>query len=124
VSSQPTVCFLFPRIASADPPRLVWGSQPLEPGAWGLMEPLITPHDLPPVQLLLAPGLAFSPDGHRLGYGKGFYDAVLAQLPPEVLTLGVGFGFQRCEALPAGPRDIPLQGFACEEGIRWRVTPA
>ena len=118
-AALPGTCFLFPRVAAAHPPTLAWGPRPLVPGTWGLMEPAEAPHPLPPVQLLLVPGLAFAADGHRLGYGKGFYDAVLAQLPASVLTLGVGFQLQRIDRLPAGALDRPVQGLASETGITW-----
>jgi 5-formyltetrahydrofolate cyclo-ligase len=118
VASQPHISFYFPRIAALEPPRLTWGTQPLEPGAWGLLEPFSAPYDLPPVKLLLVPGLAFAPNGHRLGYGKGFYDAVLDGMP-GFLTLGVGFRFQRCPGLPAEARDRPVQGLVDEDGITW-----
>lgn len=111
-------CF-FPKVVRKDPPALAWGGPPLVAGTWGLLEPAETPYPLPPVQLLLVPGLAFAADGHRLGYGRGFYDATLAALPADVLTLAVGFGLQRCDRLPAGPGDRPVQGLATEEGITW-----
>jgi len=114
----PLQCF-FPRVAGFDPPRLDWGPPPLAPGTWGLVEPVSAPHPLPPVQLLLVPGLAFAADGHRLGYGKGFYDAVLAALPETVITLAVGFALQRCAGLPVDPRDRPVQGIATEAGLHW-----
>ena len=119
IASQPFLSFFFPRIASVEPPCLTWGPQPLEPGAWGLQEPVWSPHALPPVQLLLVPGLAFASDGQRLGYGRGFYDAVLAGLAPETLTLGVGFSFQRCASLPTGPQDRPVQALVDENGLTW-----
>jgi 5-formyltetrahydrofolate cyclo-ligase len=115
----PQLALCFPRVAGLDPPRLTWGPGPLEPGTWGLQEPACAPHALPPVQLLLVPGLAFAADGHRLGYGKGFYDAVLAALPAEVMVLGVGFELQRCQELPSSPLDRPVQGLASEAGISW-----
>ena len=117
--SNPQMTFFFPRVAGVTPPRLVWGPRPLEPGTWGLREPACAPHALPPVQLILVPGLAFALDGHRLGYGRGFYDSVLAALPVDVITLAVGFELQRCESLPAGPLDVPVRGLATEEGISW-----
>jgi 5-formyltetrahydrofolate cyclo-ligase len=119
VASRPHLNFFFPRILGTEPARLAWGQQPLGPGAWGLLEPLTAPHPLPPVQLLLVPGLTFARDGHRLGYGKGFYDRVLEALPEEVITLGVGFRFQGCAELPATDRDRPVQGLVDEDGIRW-----
>jgi 5-formyltetrahydrofolate cyclo-ligase len=109
----------FPRVAGLDPPRLAWGPRPLAPGTWGLLEPVSAPHALPPVELLLVPGLAFAADGHRLGYGKGFYDSVLAALPEGVITLAVGFEVQRCDRLPTGPLDRAVQGLTTEAGIAW-----
>ena len=120
----PGLAFYFPRVASLDPPRLTWGTAPLAPGTWGLLEPVDAPHALPPVQLLLVPGLAFAADGHRLGYGKGFYDAVLAALPEEVVILAVGFELQRCDRLPAGPLDRPVQGLVTEAGLAWLTPPS
>jgi 5-formyltetrahydrofolate cyclo-ligase len=117
--ADPQLALYFPRVAGLDPPRLTWGPGPLVPGTWGLQEPAAAPHALPPVQLMLVPGLAFAADGHRLGYGKGFYDAVLAALPGEVVVLGVGFERQRCDRLPISPLDVPVQGLASEAGISW-----
>ena len=100
VDAHPFWTFLFPRVAAKEPPTLAWGPRPLALGAWGLQEPLEAPFALPPVQLVLVPGLAFAADGHRLGYGRGFYDRVLANLPPGVATLGTGFSFQRLPSVP------------------------
>jgi 5-formyltetrahydrofolate cyclo-ligase len=115
----PGLAVFFPKVARRNPPALAWGPPPLVAGTWGLMEPAETPHPLPPVQLLLVPGLAFAADGHRLGYGKGFYDATLAALDGSVATLAVGFELQRCERLPASPADRRVQGLVTEAGITW-----
>lgn len=117
--ADPGATWIFPRIATRTPPTLAWGPLPLEPGAWGLMEPVRTPWETPPADLILVPGLAFAADGHRLGYGKGFYDGVLRDLRPGVVTLGVGFALQRCRSLPTWEGDVPIQGMADENGIGW-----
>jgi len=114
-----SMTLFFPRVAGLDPPRLAWGTGPLEPGTWGLLEPASAPHARPPVELLLVPGLAFAADGQRLGYGKGFYDSVLATLPEGVITLAVGFELQRCDRLPTGPLDRAVQGLVTESAITW-----
>lgn len=119
VQAHPEWTFVFPRVASTSPPRLVWGPEPLEPGMWGLMEPAHAQHFLPPVQLLLVPGLAFDDEGFRLGYGKGFYDAVLGRLSPDILTLAVGFACQRISRLPVDPQDAPVQALLTEQGLTW-----
>lgn len=109
----------FPRVVSTVPPRLAWGTEPLQPGLWGMMEPEFTQHFTPPVDLLLVPGLAFDEDGYRLGYGRGFYDALLEHLDDRVTLLGVGFACQQVPRLPRAPRDLPVHGLVSEAGIWW-----
>lgn len=114
--------WFFPRVTSTLPPRLAWGTEPLEQGRWGLLEPSLAQHLLPPVNLLLVPGLAFDDNGHRIGYGRGFYDALLAQLPDEVLTVGVGFEAQMHHSVPVEPHDRPVQALLSERGLRFLKT--
>ena len=124
IQGHPEWVFVFPRISSMKPPRLSWGPEPLEKGPFGLMEPIHAQHSLPPVQLLLVPGLAFDPRGFRLGYGGGFYDALLEPLPADVVTLGVGFTLQQTQRLPISPHDLPVQGLMTEAGLGWYVSSA
>lgn len=123
VEALPTGLFYFPRVASTRPPRLLWGPPPLEPSLWGLQEPVFAQHPTPPVDLLLVPGLAFDPQGYRLGYGGGFYDALLDHLDGRVVTLAVGFEAQRIPVLPLEPMDQPVQGLVTEEGLTWFQKP-
>ena len=118
VADHPDWLWFFPRVVSTHPPRLAWGTEPLEQGPWGLQEPVLAQHFLPPVQLLLVPGLAFDNDGHRLGYGRGFYDALLARLPEELLTVGVGFEAQMHLDVPVDPHDWPVAALLSERGLR------
>lgn len=48
--------------------------------------------------LVLMPGLAFDPQGHRIGYGGGFYDKFLAAEPTHP-TLALCYAFQMREHL-------------------------
>ena len=57
--------------------------------------------------LVLMPGLAFDPQGHRIGYGGGFYDRFLAE-EPEHPTLALCYGFQMVEHLETEAFDIPV----------------
>ena len=51
-----------------------------------------------PTALVLMPGLAFDPQGHRIGYGGGFYDRFLAAEPNHP-TLALYYAFQMKEHL-------------------------
>jgi 5-formyltetrahydrofolate cyclo-ligase len=65
------------------------------------------------VDLVIVPALAVAEDGHRLGYGAGFYDATLPDVCPPARSLVVAFAFQLVAELPPGEHDV-----ACD----WVVT--
>ena len=57
--------------------------------------------------LVLMPGLAFDRQGHRIGYGGGFYDKFLAS-EPEHPTIALGYDFQLLPELETEEFDIPV----------------
>ena len=57
--------------------------------------------------LVLMPGLAFDPAGHRIGYGGGFYDKFLAREPHHP-TVALCYDFQVIERLETEEFDIPV----------------
>jgi len=122
ISAHPEWLWFFPKVVSTQPPRLAWGPEPLGKGQWGLMEPISAQPFLPSVQLLLVPGLAFDEHGYRMGYGRGFYDALLAQLPDAVFTVGVGFEAQMRLPVPVDPHDRPVQALLSEGGLQQLTT--
>ena len=81
----------------------------LRRGPMGVMEPadaeIVPAKD---VYGWIVPGLAFTRDGRRLGYGGGWYDRLLAGAPRGAEMLGVAYSFQVVEDLPAEPHDITL----------------
>lgn len=60
-----------------------------------------------PTALVLMPGLAFDPQGHRIGYGGGFYDKFLAA-EPDHPTLALCYDFQMLPKLETEEFDIPV----------------
>lgn len=60
-----------------------------------------------PTALVLMPGLAFDREGHRIGYGGGFYDKFLAAEPNHP-TIALCYAFQMVEQLPTEEFDIPV----------------
>ena len=60
-----------------------------------------------PHALVLMPGLAFDPQGHRIGYGGGFYDRFLAS-EPEHPTIALCYDFQLLPELETEEFDIPV----------------
>jgi 5-formyltetrahydrofolate cyclo-ligase len=43
------------------------------------------------IDVVLVPGLSFDTDGHRVGYGKGFYDRLLKDCRPDCVKIGLSY---------------------------------
>lgn len=80
----------------------------VEKGYAGIPEPVDDgPVADDPGALVLMPGLAFDKEGHRIGYGGGFYDKFLAA-EPEHPTVALCYDFQVLPQLQTEQFDIPV----------------
>ncbi len=89
--------------------HLIESEAALENGAYGLREPgagapSVKTDD---IDLVIVPGVAFDASGHRLGYGAGFYDRLLARMP-HAYSVGLAYDGQIVPALPAEEHDRRL----------------
>ena len=85
------------------------------PGAYNIPEPIADgPEADDETALVLMPGLAFDPEGHRCGYGGGFYDKFLAAHPAHP-TLALCYGFQMFDHLETDDYDIPVDAVISAE---------
>lgn len=87
-------------------------------GAFGILEPSgsrVVP--LGELDLLVVPGVAFDLTGHRLGYGKGYYDRLLHDCGKRGVLAGFCFEFQLVEALPAESHDVRMDLVITEERV-------
>ncbi|MEZ4607562.1 MAG: 5-formyltetrahydrofolate cyclo-ligase [Deinococcales bacterium] len=90
-------------------------NSPLEKHRFGYIQPsaeakLVEGEE---ISLALIPGLAFDKKGTRLGYGKGFYDGLLAKLP-YILKVGITCEALLVDSLPKEPHDIAMD-YLCTE---------
>jgi 5-formyltetrahydrofolate cyclo-ligase len=71
---------------------LLTDQTPLKENLWGIPEPqsgiTVTPQQ---IDVVFVPLLVFDKRGHRVGYGKGYYDRFLAQCPESTLKVGLSF---------------------------------
>ena len=80
----------------------------VEIGYAGIPEPIADgPVGDDPTALVLMPGMAFTKEGQRIGYGGGFYDKFLA-LEPNHPTIALCYDFQVVESLPTEEFDVPV----------------
>lgn len=71
------------------------------------------------VQVVVVPGLTFTPGGARLGQGGGWYDRLLSAVGDDVLRVGVCFHEQLVDSLPTEPHDIPMHLIATDTSLHW-----
>lgn len=97
--------------------RILEDFSQLESVYFNLLEPieaktiLIDPKE---IDLLLVPGLAFSKDGYRLGFGGGYYDRFLISFNGN--TVSLAFHQQIVSKIPKEVHDIPVMKIITDEG--------
>ncbi len=79
---------------------LLTDSTVIKKNTWNIPEP-VDGIQIPSekIDVVFVPLLAFDEDGHRLGYGKGFYDIFLAKCKPDVIKVGISF-FEAEKTIP------------------------
>lgn len=87
-------------------------------GPFGIMQPE-TPIEsyISSIELVLVPLAAFDGFGNRLGYGKGYYDRFLAQLPSNTTKVGLAYSSQEVDEIPSQGHDVRLDLIITEQGI-------
>jgi 5-formyltetrahydrofolate cyclo-ligase len=115
----------YPRIA---PPErllrfhLVHGPDDLEPGPFRIPQPAARAEavDIDRISMLIVPGLAFDARGGRLGWGKGYYDATLADdhsLRHRPLYVGYAYAFQLVPEVPQRSHDVSMDLVVTDAGV-------
>jgi 5-formyltetrahydrofolate cyclo-ligase len=94
------------------------GMHQLQKSKWNIWEPKQgVPADVKKIDAVLVPLLAFDKTGHRVGYGKGFYDKFLIQCRPDCFKLGVSF-FEPVDVIDEiEPTDVRLTGCVTPAGF-------
>lgn len=60
------------------------------------------------IDLVVAPGLGYDCQGHRLGRGGGYYDRFLTRLRTSTTTAGLVFDQQIVDSIPTKPHDVAV----------------
>jgi 5-formyltetrahydrofolate cyclo-ligase len=91
----------------------------LHPGVWGILEP--NEHQrqwtgVPPIDIIYMPGLAFDREGHRLGYGGGYYDRWIDKLhSPLPQLIAVAHSEQMMDSVPYEAHDALVDKIVTEK---------
>ncbi len=90
----------------------------LEVNSLGIPEPKFG-ELIPEVMLdyVIVPLLAINNNGHRVGYGKGFYDKLLSKCKPSCIFIGLNIFDEFVIIDDLNPSDVPLHFCVSPSGI-------
>lgn len=111
----------LPVIIERDTPLIfrAWRSdQDLVRGPFGVFQPSSDAPEVEP-DIVLVPLAAFDRDGHRIGYGRGYYDRTLQNLRAvkRMTVIGLAFAVQEIEVVPRLPHDEQLDCVLTERDL-------
>ncbi len=94
------------------------GLRQFRQGPYGILEPSDTSAVIPltEIDFVWVPGVGFDAYGTRLGYGAGYYDRFLKQLPVTTRYGGLAFHTQLVSDIPSLPHDVPMPFVVTEQG--------
>ena len=91
----------------------------VRPARFGILEPkpeCVRPGPVPNEDAVaLVPGIAFTREGYRIGYGGGYYDRFLASF--KGTAVGLAFDLQIVPSFHHEPHDIPVAAVVTESAI-------
>lgn len=90
----------------------------LKPGFADILEPVSRTNPLKDIHylnLIVVPGVVFDKQGHRIGYGQGFYDRLLTNYQGKRIALA--YEFQVVEKIPALLEDQKVDFIVTEERV-------
>jgi 5,10-methenyltetrahydrofolate synthetase len=116
----------LPVVTKRNQPLEFWrwtpGERLSEDGLWGIPTPPI--RRLVEVDLLLVPMLGFDDDGHRMGFGGGYYDRTIAVMNPAPVCIGVCYESGHMHSIFPQSHDMPMHAIASENQMRIFEQPA
>lgn len=98
-------------------PSVIIDFDNLIPSKFGILEPIeITKISYKNIDIVLVPGIVFDKEGHRIGYGFGFYDKFLKKVP-KAFKIGLAFDFQVVDKVPREEHDVPVDLIVTEKRV-------
>lgn len=92
------------------------GWDELLPDPLGILTPIGNTPDLGPFDVAITPGVAFTLNGERLGYGRGYYDRWLSQHTVDI-KIALCYEDQIVPSLPTDEFDLPVDIIVTEKRV-------
>ena len=88
----------------------------LVPGELGILTPGNSKPCYGPFDVALTPGLGFTLSGHRMGFGRGYYDKWFAQNKVSH-KIALAYEAQLVEEIPIEDTDVPMEKIVTEQRV-------
>ena len=88
----------------------------LVPGELGILTPSNSEPCNEPFDVALVPGLGFTLSGHRMGFGRGYYDKWFAQNEVKH-KIALAFEAQLVDEIPVEDTDVPMEKIVTEQRV-------
>ena len=116
----PHIRISIPKVSAEDTLENFYfeGLHQLKPNLWGIQEPRQgVPTPIEKIDLVIVPLLIMDSIGHRVGYGKGYYDRFLKTCRSDCKKIGLSF-FEAIERIDdADSRDVRLNASITPGGV-------
>lgn len=84
---------------------------------FGILEPIeVMKIAYKNIDLVLVPGIVFDKEGHRIGYGFGYYDKFLKKVP-KAIKIGLAFDFQVIDKIPREMHDVSVDMIVTDKKV-------
>ena len=87
----------------------------LEPGNFSVMEPKEYCEDVKKIEVIIVPAISLTRDGHRLGYGFGYYDKYLEGKKSK--TMALSYSKQLIKSFSHSDHDVRIDCIVTEDEV-------
>jgi 5-formyltetrahydrofolate cyclo-ligase len=117
IEHKDTKKFVLPRVVNKSKDLTLYQIETLDDlvkGTFRIPEPKKALEKITPEKLdfIILPGIAFDLEGHRIGYGQGYFDRLLKKTNCPII--GVAYDFQIVENIGGEPHDVPVDMIVTE----------
>jgi 5-formyltetrahydrofolate cyclo-ligase len=93
----------------------------LSPGELGIPTPQSGHEYQGQIDVVITPGLGFTVKGHRIGFGRGYYDQWFSSHPAG-FKVALAYEAQIVEDVPLDPHDVPVDCIVTEKRVIWTIS--
>lgn len=97
--------------------RFVTETEAMQERGFGFREPAADAEIVSSLDVVVVPALQIDGNGHRIGYGAGYYDRTIPRYCPPAIAIGVAFDFQLVAEVPVTEGDVAVSMVVTDQRV-------